>query len=241
MISLFIAATLAVVVYSLWVRRDTWWSRWEAAATFAIAMEGAALALASPWVGTELGPPLHRWTGVWNPQQVVAGLCLIVAIVANIYHMLVRLTPPDQALPIMRKHLLLPLGLGVVVMLATSLKIERGFQPDIFASLTGDGWLLAYELAGGGIALFLSYYLTRLMMLLRNDPRARTTVNLYLASMGFAVAACLIVAVSVWVGGYAGEAIWACACLSVGIFAYGLARSWQAKRAWFSLDAAARG
>lgn len=59
--------------------------------------------------------------------------------------------------------------------------------------------------------------------------------------MLFTVLACLIAIVSIWVGGYAGPAIWACICLSVAIFAYGLARSWQAKTAWFSPDPSRRG
>lgn len=240
MTSVFIIATLAVIVYSLWVRRDTWWSRWEAAATFAIAMEGCSLVLLSPWAGTELGPALHGWLGVWNVQQLLGSLCLLVAIVANVYHMLVRLADPDQVPQIMRKHLQVPLGVGLVVMVAAFVKLERGHEPDMFAGLTGTGWLTAYELAAGWIALYLSCYLSRLMLLLRRDPRASTTVNLYLVSMGFAVAACLIAAGSIWAGGYAGDAIWACICLSVGIFAYGLARSWQAKQAWFSPEARSR-
>ncbi|MEB3034825.1 hypothetical protein [[Mycobacterium] nativiensis] len=237
MISAFIAAMLAVIVYSLWVRRDTWWSRWEVAATFALAMEGCALLLLSPWAGHTLGPMLHQYLHLWNVQQLLGIICLIVAVTANTYHMLVRLADPDHVLPIMRKHLLAPLGLGVVVMVATFVKTERGHQPDIFAGLTGDAWQTGYEVAVCAMAIYLSCYLSRLMLLLRHDPRAKTTVNLYLASMAFAVAACLIGFGSIWVGAYAGTAIWACICISVGIFAYGLAQSWQAKQAWFSPEA----
>ncbi|MEO6793116.1 MAG: hypothetical protein ABI253_04330 [Mycobacterium sp.] len=234
MTSVFLTATLAVIAYSLWVRRDTWWSRWEAAATLAVALEGCSLVLLSPWAGVELGPVLHRWLGMWNVQQLLGSLCLIVAVLANIYHMLVRLADPEQVPLIMRKHLQVPLGLGVVVMLASFTKIDRGHEPDMFAGLTGDGWLTAYEVAICGMVLYVSGYVGRLMLTLRHDPRARTTVNLYLASMLLAVAACVIAIGSIWLGHYAGPAIWALICLSVGIFAYGLARSWQAKTAWFS-------
>ena len=96
MSAVFITAALAVVCYCLWVRRDTWWSRWESAATFAIAMEGCALLLLSPWAGHELSPLLHSFLGVWNVQQLVGGLCMIIAIVANINHMLVRLVLAEQ-------------------------------------------------------------------------------------------------------------------------------------------------
>lgn len=239
MTSVFITATLAVILYSLWVRRDTWWSRWESAATFAIAMEGCSLLLLSPWAGVELSPLLYQWLGLWNVQHLVGSLCLIVAVLANIYHMLVRLADPDLVRPMMRRHLEVPLGLGVMVLLASFAKIERGHEPDMFAGLTGNAWLTAYEVAACGIVLYLSCYVGRLMLVLRNDPRARTTVNLYLASMLLTVVACVIAIISIWLDSYAGTAIWACICLSVAIFAYGLARSWQAKTAWFSPDAAA--
>ncbi|MEB3022061.1 hypothetical protein [[Mycobacterium] crassicus] len=237
MISVFITTTLAVVVYSLWVRRDTWWSRWEVAATFAVAMEGCALLLLSPWAGYTLAPMLHRYLRLWNVQQLLGTICMIVAVTANTYHMLVRLADPDHVPPIMRKHLLAPLGLSIVMMVATFVKTGRGYEPDMFADLVGDGWQTGYEVAVCAIAIYLSCYLSRLMLLLRHDSRAKKTVNLYLASMMFAVAACLIGFGSIWVDAYAGTAIWACICLSVGIFAYGLARSWQAKQAWFSPEA----
>lgn len=240
MTSVFIAATLAVIIYSLWVRRDTWWSRWEAAATFAIAMEGCSLLLMSPWAADVLGPVLHRWLRVWNAQQLLGSLFLLVAVLANIYHMLVRLADPDQVPPIMRKHLQVPVALGVLVMLATSVKTKRGFEADMFVNLTGDAWLTAFEVAVCALVLYLSGYVGRLMLALRNDSRARTTVNLYLASTVFALAACLIAVGVIWVGGHASPAIWACICVSVGIFAYGLARSWQAKRAWFSPETPAQ-
>jgi hypothetical protein len=239
MISVFITATLAVIGYSLWVRRHTWWSRWESAATFAIALEGCSLVLLSPWAAAELSPLLHHCLGLWNVQHVVGGLALIVAVIANIYHMLVRLADPDQVRPLMRKHLQVPLGLGVALLLVSFVNIERGHQPDMFAGLTGNAWLTAYEVAACWIVLFLSGYISRLMLLLRHDPRARRTIKLYLVSMVFAVGACLIAVCSIWARGYAGPAIWACICLSVMIFAYGLARSWQAKTAWFSPDTSA--
>ncbi|MGB3894666.1 hypothetical protein [Mycolicibacter sinensis] len=240
MTSVFIAATLGVILYSLWVRRDTWWSRWESAATFAIAMEGCSLVLLSPRAGAELSPWLYQWLGMWNVQHLIGGLCLMVAVIANIYHMLVRLADPDQVRPLMRRHLQLPLGAGVLVLLASFVKIERGHEPDMFAGLTGDAWLTAYEVAACGIVLYLSGYVGRLMLALRHDPRAKTTVYLYAASMLLTVVACVIAIVSIGVGSYAGPAIWACICLSVAIFAYGLARSWKAKQAWFSPGASAR-
>ncbi|CAJ1505385.1 hypothetical protein MU0083_003679 [[Mycobacterium] kokjensenii] len=235
--SAFIAGTLTMVAYCLWVRRDTWWSRWEAGATLAIAMEGLALLLLTPWAGDELGPALHTVTGFWNLQQLVGWLCLLVGVLANVYHMLVRLTDPANVLPIMRKHLLVPLGLGVTVLLVTFAKSERGAVPDMFTTLSGDIWLTVYEATSGAIVLFMSAYVNRLLLALRHDPRAKATLTLYVVAMLFAVAALAVAVISILFGHYAGPAIWACICLSVGVFAYGLTRSWQEKTAWFTANA----
>ena len=236
----FIVATLAMVIYCLWVRRDTWWSRWEAGATFAIAMEGMALLLLTPWAGTELGPPLHSLTGLWNVQQLLGWLCLVAGILGNIYHMLVRLTDPAHVWPIMRKHLLVPVGSSVAVVLVAFVKSKRGFEPDMFTLMTGDRWLTVIEVTNGFLVLLLSGYVGRLMLSLRHDHRARTTLLLYLVAMTFAAIACMAAVLSIWIGGHAGTVIWVCVCLSVAIFAYGLARSWQAKRAWFAPTTSAR-
>lgn len=234
MTPVFIVTTVALVLYCLWVRRNTWWSRWEAGATLAIAMECLGLLLLTPWAGHELGPALHEYLGLWNLQQLLGVLCLIAGVLANIYHMLVRLTDPAHVRPIMRKHLRVPVGVGVTVMLVTFAKSERGFEPDIFASLSGDRWFTAFEVTVGVTVIFLSSYVARLMLSLRRDPRAWTTLNLYTAAMVFAAAASLVTVFSALSGIYAGPVIWACLCMSVAIFAYGLARSWQAKKAWFS-------
>ena len=234
MTPVFVITTLVVVLYCLWVRRATWWSRWEAAATLAIAMEGSALLLFTPWAGTELGPTLHSWLGLWNVQQIIGFLCLIAGVLANIYHMLVRLADPAQVLPIMRSHLLMPVGLGVGVVLVAFVKTDRGSEPDIFATLTGDRWLTLLEVAASALVLFLSGYVGRLLLTLRRDPRAGATLTLYVVAMVLAVAACLVAVVSIVTGCYCGPLVWACLCLSVATFAYGLARSWQAKTAWFS-------
>ncbi|BBY33442.1 hypothetical protein BST33_09630 [Mycolicibacter minnesotensis] len=239
MTAVFIAVTLMIVTYSLWVRRDTWWSRWEAGATLAIALQGCALLLLTPWAGTELGPPLHSLLGLWNVQQVLGWLCLIAAVIGNIYHMLVRLADPTHVWPIMRNHLLMPVGAGVAVVVVAFANAKRGYEPDMYARLSGNRWVTVVEVTSVALMLYLAGYVGRLMVSLRHDQRARTTLALYAASMAFGVTACVVAVTSSWVGGYAGPAIWAGVCASVAVLAYGLARSWQAKKSWFAPDTSA--
>lgn len=230
-----IVATLAIIAYSSWIRRDTWWSRWEVAASLALVLEGCALLLMSPWGATAIGPVLHRGLGVWNVQQMLGHLCLIVAITANIHHMLVRLADPDQVCSIMRRQLMVPVLLGIALMVPAYLLADQEYHRDLFSAASTDSWLIVYELVGCALVLYLSAYVSRLMLTLRTDPRAKSTIDLYLVSMTFAAAACLIVLGSTWIDvDDASAAIWICICLSVGTFAYGSARSWREKSAWFT-------
>lgn len=232
-----IAATLVLVAYSLWVRRDTWWTRWENSLTFALALEAVALLLMSPWAGAKLGPALHHGLGVWNVQQLIGHLCLIVAITANIHHMLVRLADPVQVRLIMRRQLMIPIWLGFAVMVPAFLRSDQDYQRDVFAAPRTDGWMELYQLVGCVLVVFLSGYVSRLMLTLRHDPRAKSTIDLYLVSMAFATAACLVVIGSSWIDGDdASPAIWLFICLAVATFAYGSARSWKAKSAWFTAN-----
>src|SRR5215216_5687612 len=53
-----IAITLTCIGWSLWIRRVTWSSRWEFAATLNIALQGGAVLLMSPWASATLCIPL---------------------------------------------------------------------------------------------------------------------------------------------------------------------------------------
>lgn len=235
MTSGFIFVTLALIAYSLWVRRDTWWTRWEATATFAVMMEGWALLLMSPWASTTVGPVLYRALGAWNVQHLLGHLCLIAAVSGNVYHMLVRLADPDQVRVFIRRHLAVPIWPAIAIMVPAFLLSEQEFTSDFFSAPTTDSWMVAYQLVACAVVLYLSVYVSRLMLTLRHDPRAKSTIDLYLVSMAFATAACVTVIASAWVDGDdASPVIWACICLSVGTFAYGSARSWQAKSSWFT-------
>lgn len=235
MTSALIAATLAVVGYSLWVRRDTWWSRWEIGVSVALALEGVALILLSPWGATIIGPALHRIVGLWNVQDLLGCLCIVVAVSANIYHTMVRLTDPQQVRALMRRQLRIPVRCGIVAMVVLfAIADEHSLSDGLAAGGTG-GWFAAYWAATGGVLLLLCGYATRVLLPLKADPRATETYRLYLTSSTFAIAAIVLQLASVWAALEAAQvAVWACVCLSIAVFAFGSARSWRAKADWFS-------
>ena len=234
MTSALITAALAIQAYSLWVRRDTWRSDWEIGATAAIALEVGALVLMSPWASLALGPPLYRLTGLWNVQTMLGHLCLIAAIAAIIYHVLIRLADEAQVHVLFHTYVVVPLRFGVLLLLATFVIAREGYHHDL---LTGDAtglWLTSYWLIVGGLVIYLSGYVGRLLLILRTDPRAAGTVDFYLVSGSCGVIAASLQMATAWTRIDVTVAVWAFVCLAVSVFAYGSARSWQAKVAWFA-------
>ncbi len=234
MTSAFIGATVLVACYSLWVRRDTWWSRWEIGVTTAIALETCALVLMSPWAAEAIGPWLHRAVRMWNLQQLAGHICFAVAIAANIYHVLVRLADFDRIRPFFRRQVQWPLAVGVVAMVAAFVVADAGYRPDGFTTGNGGAWATVYWALLCALLLYLSALATRLLLVVRSDSRARETVELYTASSVFALAGLLALLSTTWTKTEVSELVWFCGCVSVAIFAYGSARSWKAKAAWFA-------
>jgi hypothetical protein len=229
-----ITATLAVVGFSLWVRRHTWRSRFEADASLNIALLGSAVLLMSPWASAALGPRLHRIVGRWNVEDLFGHLCLIAAAAALIHHGLARHVNAGQAHRLFRRHIVGPVRLGVALLVAVFVVADEGYHPDLFPGHIGNPWLGAYWLVLGGTLTYLLSYAGRVLLILRADPRSAATVNIYLISAAFSVAAIMIQASTAWPGIDATLPVWLCACLGAIGFAYGSARSWRAKMAWFT-------
>lgn len=234
MTSAFIIATLGVVVYSLWVRRDTWWSRWESAASLTIALEGVALVLLSPWASAELGPLCYRAVHLWNVPNLLGVLALASALAANIEHALLRLADPDQVHVLLRRQVLRPSRIVAAALVVSFVLADVGYHPNLFAAPVNSVWQALYWLLTCGLVIYLSGYSGRVVLLLRGDPRAKTTVDLCVIAAGFGTATCLLVLVGAMTRTDLAVPIWACACLAVGVYAYGSARSWKAKAAWFT-------
>ncbi|MGH3563872.1 MAG: hypothetical protein ACRDTN_19355 [Mycobacterium sp.] len=234
MMSLLIAVTLAAIVYSLWIRRDTWRSRWEVSASLNIALQGCAVLLISPWASATLGPPLHRIVGLWNVQHLLCHICLIAAVTAIIYHGMSRVADEKLVGGLFGRHVVGPVKLGVPLLVVVFVIADEGYHADMFPAHVSSVWLGAYWLVLGVLLIYLLAYAGRVLLILRADPRATVTVDLYLISAAFGVAANVIQMSTAWAGIDVTLPVWLCACLGAMGFAYGSARSWQVKAAWFT-------
>jgi hypothetical protein len=233
MMSALISVTLVAVFYSLWIRRDTWRSRWEADASLNIALQGCAVLLMSPWASATLGPPLHYIFRRWNVEDLLGHICLMVAAAAIIDHGLARLGDHGQWRRIFRRHITGPLWFGVPVLVAVFIAANEGYHPDLFPAHVSTAWFGAYWIVLGVLLVYLFGYAARVMLIVRKDPRSTVTATLYLISAAFGVAATVIQVTTAEAGIDITLPVWLCACLGAIGFAYGSARSWHAKVAWF--------
>lgn len=233
MMSALIIVTLVAVFSSLWIRRDTWRSRWEADASLNIALQGCAVLLMSPWASETLGPPLHSVFRRWNVEDLLGHICLMVAAAAIIDHGLARLGDHGQWRSIFRRHIKVALWLGIPVLVAVFIVADEGYHPDLFPAHVSTAWFGAYWIVLGILLVYLFGYAARVMLIVRKDPRSTVTATLYLISAAFGVAATVIQVTTAEAGIDITLPVWLCACLGAIGFAYGSARSWHAKVAWF--------
>jgi hypothetical protein len=234
MMSALIIATLIVVFSSLWIRRHTWRSRWEADASLNIALQGCAVLLMSPWASETLGPPLHHVFGYWNIEDLIGHICLMFAAAAIVEHGLARLGDSQQWRRIFRRHIEAPLWLGVPALVAVFFAADESYHPDLFPAHVSTAWFGAYWIVLGILLVYLFGYAARVMVIVRNDPRSTVTATLYLISAAFGLAATVIQVTTAEAGIDITLPVWLCACLGAVGFAYGSARSWLAKVAWFN-------
>ena len=115
-----IAITLGCIAWSLWIRRVTWSSRWEVAATLNIALQGIAVMLMSPLASETLGHWLHALTGMWNLEDYIGHDAYIVAASAVVYNALGRLQDDHAMQTSFKQYVERPATLCIPLLLARS-------------------------------------------------------------------------------------------------------------------------
>ncbi|MGV0792285.1 hypothetical protein [Mycolicibacterium sp. XJ1819] len=235
-----IVITLCCIAWSLWIRRVTWTSRWEVAATLNIALQGLAVMLMSPWASETVGVALHALTGKWNLEDFIGHDAYIVAASAVVYNSLGRLQEDHDLQRSFRQWVEFPATICIPLLLVT-FWLGNGssiYHRDFFQVPT-DFWLNMYWLLLCGLLIYLLAYGARALLILRKDPRSRTVANVYLVASASGVAACVarlatafIPPLQSWDNGSALVWVFACGC-GAG-FALMSAESWRRKTRWFS-------
>lgn len=178
-----IGITLCCIAWSLWIRRVTWSSRWEFAATLNIALQGGAVVLMSPWASDTVGVALHALTGKYNLEDYLGHDLYIVAASAVVYNTLGRLQDDHDLQRSFKQYVELPATLCIPLLLVT-FTLGNGakiYKPDFFTVPT-DFWLNMYWLLLCATLIYLLGYGARALLVLRQDPRSRKVANIYLVA-----------------------------------------------------------
>lgn len=170
-----------VAAWSVWQRRLTLQSRFDAGTTAAIAAFGLGAILDAPWpmCATASHPVIGRYYGL----MVLAHMCYVFGAAASNASVFARLLP-DRAYGSFMRTRILPvvivawLGLWACF-LASSVPLTRSVEHLYLA--VPDGPLSLYWFVDFGSAVVLGGFVTYGLFLLRDDPRSVMS-NLMLAS-----------------------------------------------------------
>jgi hypothetical protein len=234
-----ILVTLVCMTWSLWIRRVTWTSRWEVAATLNIALQAGAVALMSPVAAETMGPTLHSLTGIWNLQAYIGHDCYIVAGSAIVYNAVGRLQDDVAMQKMFTQYVERPATLCIPVLLGlfTMSNASREYSPDLFTMPT-DGWLTAYWIVLCGTIIYLLAFGGRALLVLRADPQSRKVANVYLLATVSGILACTLRIITALVPSLQpwedGRFVWFFACMCGAVFALASAHSWLVKTKWFT-------
>lgn len=235
-----IVLTLLTIGGSLWIRRMTWSCSADRAATVNIALQGAAVALMSPWASEHLGRPLHAITGQWNVEDWIAHDLYIVAASAIVLNAVSQLSGYTQAQ--FKRDVELPATICMPILFVT-FSLGTGsevYRADFFRVPT-DAWLTAYWITLCGMLIHLLWYGYRALIPLRSAPGSRLLATVYSLSALSGMAACVVrVVTAVALPGGVQDTFWssfivwlfACAC-GVG-FAAMSAKRWRDRETCFT-------
>lgn len=231
-VSVVITPAVVGVAWSATVRRQTWRIRWERPNTLAVTLQGVALLLVAPTETRYLGRWLQAATGVAHLDDYLGHLCYLAAGASIVYaagcrvaddQQLVRLTMWAAAPGVMAAHVMM-------AALVCSNAPKRWPRDDFFA-VPVDNALRIYWFTYAGAMVWILGFATWLLMILRKDPRSRTSANFFIAGcLCGAVAGVVRIHASLTPDPNDGDiSVWILACVAGLLCAVGAGHSWRAK------------
>lgn len=232
-----LVVTLACIAWSLWIRKTTWNSKWEVAATLNIALQGVAILLMSPWSSQTIGHWLYSFTNVWNLEDYIGHDCYLVAASAIVYNALGRLDSEHQLRRNFKQYIERPATIVIPFLLA-SFTLGNGTRVyrDDFFTVPPDAWLACYWVVLCGTLIYLLGYGIKVLSVLREDPRSRRIATAYIIGAACGIMACIVRITMGLVPATQADSgvrgVWVFACLCGAAFALSGGYSWIQKRKW---------
>lgn len=176
--------TVTVAVWSLWRRRATWRNRWDRATNLVIVLAAVAMFTSDNILGMWTLNPLHRLLGIWSVEDVVSD-CAMIAAASMACHMFIyRVLPPRYARACMNRWVIAPGIFGATVLVVTFVH-GRGFAAEttlLYAVADMDPWLTLYRMVVAFSVAYLLGVATRVLLILRREPRHRPVADLYITA-----------------------------------------------------------
>ncbi|MGA8548007.1 MAG: hypothetical protein WB785_22445 [Mycobacterium sp.] len=182
--------TLVIAVLALCSVRHAWSIPWERPATLTVALLTLDVLLLAPRVSRWLSPKLHAFTGLWNLEDLIGHISVLIAMGSLLYLVASRLDMnPAQFRWFVRYRIELPCTIGIALMVAIFVAgdIADGYVIDTVA-VHATPWLRAYWLTMSVACYYLIWNIGQALLILRRDPQSRRAATAYLAAVG--ISAC---------------------------------------------------
>jgi hypothetical protein len=226
MITAITVVATVVTGICVFMRRTAWGCRFELGASIVVVAMLACMLLISPPFATLWSGPLHAVTGLWNVEDLLGHLVYLMGLITlgnvvagRIDLGLIWLRP--------RLEIFLMIVPALLIGIFTQAAPVREYQNLFEAPLTW--WLALYWLVVCSAAAWLIVLSVRLLVIVRRDPRSRTTANIYLTALFVDLGCVASVVASQLIHGYPHVITWLLLDAAVCGYAIAPAYSWRQK------------
>lgn len=185
---------VALAAWSVWIRRDTFHSRWDRANTAAIALIGIGAVLDSPWRG--MAAASYDATGKFYLLNTLGHICYLTALGLSLESLYRRLLPDDDVVRFMKTRIAPLVVVAAVIMLVAVLMSPATSTMSAYHLylVRPDGWLTLYWVTDLTTLLLLSLVSTYGLVRVRSAGRS-PMVDLLVAGTAVGVLSGLAVTV----------------------------------------------
>ncbi|OBB89123.1 hypothetical protein A5760_23060 [Mycobacterium colombiense] len=186
------AAALLPAGYVLWIRRHTWRTPWETAATLNVLLLGLNALLTAPRVDRWVSPKLHSVTGWWNVEELIGHLCYLCALMSLLYMAAARLDMTDRQLNrFINSRIRIPATVFIPWVVFTFFYggCADRYVPDLLL-LDPSPWQMCYRWLYIVATVFLLGQAATVLLILRRDPYQTRAADLYLAAIALTFMGC---------------------------------------------------
>lgn len=146
MTALYLANVTAMgaACWALWVRRQSFGSRWDGAITVGVALYGLGSALESPW--PQMAAASFPLTGTYYLLPVLGNICYLAGTAVGLHSFYVRLLPDAEIGRFMRTAItpLVTAAAAVMLLCALASPLTSSMPADNLYSVHPDTWLKVY-------------------------------------------------------------------------------------------------